>query len=103
VYHLLTSMLDAAVEDGRLPRNPARRQEMRGRRGGFLPKLPDAGHKRYLRHEEVHALAVAAGDGRTLILVLSYCGLRWGEAAALRVKSVDMLRGRLSIRSRWPM
>ncbi|HTY72969.1 MAG TPA: site-specific integrase, partial [Actinomycetes bacterium] len=96
-YHLLTSMLDAAVEDGRLPRNPARPQETRGRRSGYLPKIPDAKRKRYLTHREVEELANASGDYRSLILLLAYCGLRWGEAAALQIKNVDMLRGRLVI------
>lgn len=32
-----------------------------------------------------------------LVLTLGYCGLRWGEASALRVHSVDLERGRLYI------
>lgn len=43
-------------------------------------------------------LAKAAGDYRPLILLLAYCGLRWGEAAALRVLDVDLLNGRLMVR-----
>jgi integrase len=31
------------------------------------------------------------------VLVLGYCGLRWGEAAGLRVHRVDTMRGRLEI------
>jgi integrase len=30
-------------------------------------------------------------------LVLAFCGLRWGEVAALRVKRVDLLRRRLMV------
>ncbi len=96
-YHLLTSMLDAAVEDGRIPRNPARPHDGKGRRAGILPTLPGASHKHYLRHDELERLSEAAGDYRPLILVLGYCGLRWGEAAALRVRNVDMLRSRISV------
>jgi hypothetical protein len=33
--------------------------------------------------------SVASGRLRTLVLVLGYCGLRFGEAAALRVRDVD--------------
>jgi integrase len=33
-----------------------------------------------------------------VILALAYSGLRWGELAALRVRDVDLLRGRLSVR-----
>ena len=86
-YHLLTAMLDAAVEDARLPRNPARPQETRGRRGGFLPRVPAPKSKRYLTHTQVQTLADASGEYRPLILVLAYCGLRWGEVAALRMRT----------------
>lgn len=34
---------------------------------------------------------------RALILVLGYCGLRWGEATALERRHVDVLRGRISV------
>ena len=30
-----------------------------------------------------------------LVLVLAYCGLRWGEAIALRVRDVEFLSRRL--------
>jgi len=53
-----------------------------------LPRKAEA-EKRYLTHEQLHRLAVAAGRFRTLILVLGYCGLRYGEATALRVSDVD--------------
>lgn len=87
-YHLLTSMLDDAVKDGRLPRNPAA--------GVDLPRLPSS-ERRYLTHEQVDALADAAGPYRVLVLVLAYCGLRWGEVAALKVRRVDLMRGRIAV------
>jgi integrase len=31
------------------------------------------------------------------VLVLAYCGLRWGEVIALRVRDVEFLRRRLSV------
>lgn len=34
-------------------------------------------------------MAVASGRLRTLVFVLGYCGLRFGEAAALQVADVD--------------
>jgi hypothetical protein len=37
------------------------------------------------------------GPDRLAILVLAYCGLRFGELAALRVRNVDPLRRRLQI------
>jgi integrase len=87
-YHLLSTMLDATVRDRRLASNPAA--------GVDLPRLPRK-ERRYLDHGQVAALAQACGTYRPLVLVLAYCGLRWGEAAALRVRRVDTMRARLEI------
>lgn len=87
-YHLLSSILDDAVRDNRLSRNPAA--------GVDLPRLPTT-ERRYLTHGQVAQLANAAGPYRLLVLVLAYCGLRWGEMAALKVSRVDLMRGRLAI------
>jgi len=87
-YHLLTGMLHAAVKEGRLPRNPAV--------GVDLPRLSQK-RRHFLRHDQLQALANAAGRYRVLVLTLGYCGMRWGEASALRVQSVDLERGRLNI------
>ena len=74
--------------DRRLQRNPAA--------GVRLPK-PHQAEKRFLSKESVFALADAAGGYRTLVLTLAYCGLRWGELAALKVGAVDLLRRRLTV------
>jgi len=95
-FLVLRSMLDLAVEDGRLPKNPARPAAGGAKR--MLPKLPKSRTHTYLTHEQLHALADRAGEYRTLILVLGYCGLRWGEATALRLSDVDLLHGRLHVR-----
>ena len=87
-HRVLHMMLNAAVDDGRLVRNPASRVKLpRDRRR----------EKRFLSHDEVAALADAAGPDRIVVLVLAYCGLRFGELAALRVRNVDPLRRRLQI------
>ncbi len=62
-----------------------------------LPTLPDT-EQRYLNHDQLHRIAVASGRLRTLILVLGYCGLRFGEAAALRVEHVDIKARRITVR-----
>lgn len=103
-HRLLSAMLDLAVDDKRLVRNPA--QTLSGRRSGFLPKQPkDAAH-RYLTAEQIAALAHhleterPGAEGRsiaTLLLVLAYCGLRWGEAAAIRPADLDLMRKRLTV------
>lgn len=96
-YVVLCGILDMAVEDGRLPRNPARPRNGEGKRANFLPKLPPPRKHRYLTHEELSRLAKACGQYETMVLTLGYTGLRWGEAAALRVSSVDLLRNRLTV------
>jgi integrase len=59
-----------------------------------------------LTREQVFALADAAaeypipdvgGQYRVLVLVLAFCGLRWGEVAGLKVGRVDLLRRRLTV------
>jgi integrase len=90
---VLAGILDNAVKDKRLSKNPARGADN-------LPKKSSKKRKRYLTHEEVDRFASAAATGSvsTLILTLAYTGLRWGEAGALKVRSVDFLRKRLRVR-----
>jgi integrase len=87
-HRVFSLLLETAVRSKRLSSNPA-----------IGVKLPRAGkpEKTFLTHEQVTALADAAGESRTVILVLSYCGLRWGEMAALRVGRVDTMRRRFDI------
>lgn len=87
-YHLLGAMIDDAVKDNRLPRNPAADID--------LPRLP-TGQRRYLTHAELAMLANACGPYRLLVLLLGYSGLRWGEATALRVRHVDLMRRRIAV------
>ena len=51
----------------------------------------------FLTHEQVDQLAQVCAPYDTLVRVLAYTGIRWGEAAALRVGRVDLERRRLSI------
>jgi integrase len=93
IVNTLSGALQLAVDDGRIPTNPASRLK--------LPKVAKVS-KRYLDHQQVHDLAEAVdarGSGYGLVvLVLSYCGLRWGELAGLTVEDVDLKRGRLGVR-----
>ena len=93
IVNTLSGALKLGVDDGRIVANPAAKLK--------LPKVVKKG-KRYLSHEQVHSLADAVesrGEGLGLIvLVLAYCGLRWGELAGLRVADVDVQRGRLEVR-----
>ena len=89
IVNVLSGALRFAVEDGRLPSNPAQRLK--------LPK-PTKTRKRYLSHDQVAALAKAIDetkDGREygyglVVLVLAYCGLRWGELSGLRIRDLDL-------------
>ena len=87
-HRVFSLLLETAVRSKRLSSNPA-----------IGVKLPRAGkpEKTFLTHEQVTALADAAGEWRTVILVLAFCGLRWGELAALRVGRVDTMRRRISV------
>lgn len=90
-HRVLRAVLDIAVRDRRIDSNPAARVD--------LPSMPMRGEHLYLSPAELMALADAAGEHYApLILTLGLCGLRWGEAAALRVGDVDTLRKRLHIR-----
>ncbi|WP_457099328.1 tyrosine-type recombinase/integrase [Microbacterium sp. P5_E9] len=86
---VLAGILDVAVDDRRLSRNPAR---------GLRNLPPRSAKKRrvYLTHDQVQTLASVSAHP-TLVLVLAYCGLRWGEATGLRVRHVNRARRRLNI------
>nr|WP_308214041.1 site-specific integrase [Mycolicibacterium conceptionense] len=85
-YDVLARILDDAVKDRRLARNAAR---------GV--KLPARSKQKnvYLTADQLQALAVEAGRYRSLVLLLGTAGLRWGEAAALRVGDIDFLKRKL--------
>jgi integrase len=88
-YRVLSAMLKAAVESGYLAKNPCA--------GVKLPRTQSR-EMRFLSAQQVDALADAVGPAyRTYVYVLAYCGLRWGEAAALRRRHCDLLRGRIEV------
>ena len=94
---LLSGIMSAAVRDQRISRNPCD--------GVSLPRLPDH-RQRFLTMAELQDLADHARAYRLMILVLGLCGLRFGECAALRVRSVDLMRRRLrgvrvGVRDQW--
>lgn len=89
VHRVLSMVLDWAVADDRLARNPAAKIS--------LPRVQQA-ERRFLSHQQVQQLADACGpDYRLVVLFLAYTGLRWGELAALRVHRLDFLRRRVLI------
>lgn len=88
-HQLVGAVLKFAVRAKHLPANPAD--------GMDLPRLPET-EQRFLTHDELHRVAVASGTLRTLVFLLGYCGLRFGEAAALQVADVDLDTRRIRVR-----
>jgi len=83
--------LNQAVRDRRIASSPAD--------GVRLPRGRPT-RMRLLDESEVAELASALPDRYgSLVIVAAYTGLRWGELAGLRVSDLDLLRGRLTVRS----
>ena len=87
-HRVLSMMLDSAIKDGRIARNPAR--------GVILPRQVRE-EPRFLTVDEVGRLVRAAGPNGLAIAVLAFTGLRFGELSALRVNRVDLQRCRLTV------
>lgn len=86
---VLAQALDAAVLDGRLARNAAS--------GARLPRLVRR-EAAFLEPELVERIALELPSGYALLVrVLGRLGPRFGEAAALRRESVDLMGRRLLI------
>ena len=86
---VLRSILNAAIEDGRITRNPCR--------GVKLPP-ENSRPMRFLEPDEIARLVAAHPEHyRPLILTAAYVGLRWGELAGLKVERVDLLRRAIRI------
>lgn len=87
-FRIMSLVLAAAVADDRIGRNPCS--------GVKLP--PPAKHQpRIMTPEQVEKLANGAGRDRLHIIFLAFTGLRFGEFAALRVGSLDVERGRVTV------
>ncbi len=88
-HGVLSGILTGAVKGKRLAANPAKGIE-------GLPRKTAKRHV-YLTAQDVARLTDESGEHRALVLVLAYCGLRWGEAIGLRIRDVEFLRRRLSV------
>ncbi|MBC7595974.1 MAG: site-specific integrase [Kineosporiaceae bacterium] len=88
-HGILLASLQLAVGSRAIAVNPAT--------GATLPKIVKRLHE-YLTHEEVAELGAAIDPRwKTLIAVLAYCGLRFGELSALRAGQVDLVTRRIHI------
>lgn len=82
-HQLVGAVLKYAQRTGKVAKNVA----LEIKRSEDLPQQIER-ERRYLSHAELLRLARATDRFETLTLVLGYCGLRFGEAAALRRKHV---------------
>jgi integrase len=88
-HQVLSASLTAAVRSQMLSRNPAA--------GVALPKKVQR-EMLIATPQEVTAIANAVPERwGTLVYILGYCGLRVGEAIALRRLHVNLLQGELSV------
>jgi integrase len=93
LYRRLTHVLDDAVHDGLLPRNPCSRRT-----------APPMGHaEQYCpTTEQVWQLHDAMPDHlRVAVLLGAFAGLRVSEAVALRIEDVDFTRGIVHPKVQW--
>jgi integrase len=81
-HALLRQILNSALMDGRLSRNPAI--------GVPLPRTKSK-KKTALTPVQLNSLAQECNENSLLIQVAGMTGLRWGELAALQVKDVSLL------------
>ena len=97
--NILSGILRLAVQDRRITRNPM--DEV------TLPRRPRRKLTRtYLTVPQLMRLADECAHAmimperrRALVLLLGFCGLRWGEMCALHVRDVDYRRGRVAVKS----
>jgi integrase len=89
-YQLFSMVIKAAVESEYLVKSPCI--------GVRIPRIKPR-EALVLTEEQIEALAgaIEAPEYRTLIYVLAYGGLRWGEACALRRRRCDPLRSRVEV------
>lgn len=86
---VLNSMLTLAVDAGYLAANPVD--------GVRNPRLPET-QMLFIDASQVNRLASSIREPYgTLVYLLAYGGLRWGEAAALRRKRCDLTRSRIEV------
>lgn len=89
VYETFSAMLSAAVDDERIPRNPAKGA-----------KLPDTEAAPFvpLTGEQVKAIAHGAAEHvRAAVVVAAGSGLRQGELFGLGVEAIDFMRRELRV------
>ncbi|MER5312911.1 site-specific integrase [Streptomyces sp. NPDC002773] len=88
-FYVFGGVMKHAIRTHRIAVNPASEHT--------LPRADDDDEHVYLTHDQVEALAEAAGDHRLLVLVLAYSGIRWGEAIAIKASRFNVDTRRIRI------
>jgi integrase len=103
-HGVLLGILALAVRDKRIPANPALEVELpalREKERGYLTPAEVADLARQAAtlppDRPKRASDTAFPQYRLAVLMLAYCGLRWSELAALRVRRVDLMRRRIDV------
>ncbi|MGI5197100.1 tyrosine-type recombinase/integrase [Streptomyces sp. CA-288835] len=89
IYRVFGMVMKRAVQSGRTAASLAVDHD--------LPRVEDDGEHVYLTHDQLETLADVAGAYRPMLLVLGYCGIRWGEVSAAAGGQLDIDRRRLRI------
>lgn len=89
-YRLLRAILNTAIEDDRIARNPCRMRGAGTERAAERPMVDT---------DLVLALAEDIDDRlRALVLLAGFAGLRTGELLGLRREDIDLLHGHIEVR-----
>lgn len=92
-YRLLRSVMNVAVDDGAIPRNPC--------------QIPGAGSERTPERSVATPAQVAAlieaitPRYRAAVVLAAWCGLRRGEVCAIRTVDVDLDERRVRVAKNW--
>jgi integrase len=89
IRSVVKPVLDLAVEQNMLRTNPA---------VGLKLAASPRSEALFLTAEEVNVLAAEIDDPYGIVVLFAaYTGLRFGEIAALRIKHLDLIRGRITV------
>jgi integrase len=88
-YNLLSTMLNAAVDEGLIAASPCRRIDL----PAAPEKLPE-----WFTVDQVEAITAQLPERHaTAAWLMAWCGLRWGETAGLKAGRVVFLRRRIQV------
>lgn len=91
-YRLLRNILSVALIEGKIDANPATGITFSNKRKKKIVPLEVS---------ELKAIADASGKHADMVWFTGMCGMRWGEVTALRIKHVNLLRGKVTVDCAW--